>query len=291
MQYNSLADAIIAIGYRLYEVLSGIKFLVASLGGRGGRRLQSLPAPPPPFHHKIALLSTPVGTDSPSFSSYVFLEYYYIILLKNRTLRGLPFWALVFVWCNQMVNHRVRYQSPNMYPTSHSNHVYELSAVHGCHEVAKPHNWSIDSCHCKNKIVTLAFGYYSCMTVFTMQIWWMQCWKLKTHAVVTDTSLPQNVLQPPHCLNYHRKDSHAIANNLLKQQFCFYSGAEGWILIHIFINCQLSYKVHQHSCCQLQLQYKQKLRLNKSFTVIQVIATCPSDIFHIICTSWYNRKS
>ena len=36
MQYNSLADAIIAISYRLYEVLSGIKFLVASLGGRGG---------------------------------------------------------------------------------------------------------------------------------------------------------------------------------------------------------------------------------------------------------------
>ena len=97
MQYNSLADAIIAIGYRLYEVLSGIKFLVASLGGRGAGG--SSPFQPPPFHHKnaTALLSTPVGADSPSFSSYVFLEYYYIILLKNRTLRRLPFWALVFV--------------------------------------------------------------------------------------------------------------------------------------------------------------------------------------------------
>ena len=52
--------------------------------------------------------------------------------------------------------------------------------------------------YCKNKIVILAFGYYSCMTIFTMQILWMQCWKLRNHAVITDTSLPQNVL---HFLN------------------------------------------------------------------------------------------
>ena len=142
-----------------------------------------------------------------------------------------------------MVNHRVRYQSPNMYPTSHSNRVYELSAVHGCHEVAKPHNWSTDSCHCKNKIVTLAFGYYSCMTVITMRILWMQCWKLKTHAVVTDTSLPQNVLQPPRCLNYHRKDSHAVANNLLNSNFVFTVAqkAEFWYPFSSTVNCPIKY--------------------------------------------------
>ena len=32
----------------------------------------------------------------------------------------------------------------------------------------------------------------------------MQSWKLRNHAVVTDTSLPQNVLQLPHSLNYNR---------------------------------------------------------------------------------------
>ena len=46
-----------------------------------------------------------------------------------------------------------------------------------------------------------AFGYYSCMTIFTMQILWMQCWKLRNHPVVTDTSPPQNVLQASHFLN------------------------------------------------------------------------------------------
>ena len=30
----------------------------------------------------------------------------------------------------------------------------------------------------------------------------MQCRKLRTHAVEADTSLPQNVLQAPHSLNY-----------------------------------------------------------------------------------------
>lgn len=39
----------------------------------------------------------------------------------------------------------------------------------------------------------------------------MQCWK-RIHAMRTDTwrSLPQNVLQVPHSLNYHRKESLAV---------------------------------------------------------------------------------
>ena len=46
--------------------------------------------------------------------------------------------------------------------------------------------------YCQNKIVILAakhlVSYCSCVTILTMQFYG---WKLRIHAVVTDTSLPQ----------------------------------------------------------------------------------------------------
>ena len=75
--------------------------------------------------------------------------------------------------------------------------------------------------HCKNKVVMLAvyFVYYNCVTIFTMQILWMQRWK-RIHAVRADTWINFTSLPQIFYKNY-RKDSHAIVVTNNVHNFAF----------------------------------------------------------------------